>query len=165
MSTTTTPRTDETTEATRVERRTETRVGTWQRVRDRIAPTLVGGGLGVLILVIALVTLARTGIPADDLTAATATVGPFTRTALMGILEVVFGLLLISAGTADGNGLSGLGLVAGVLGIVWLIEPGAFQGALGVTRATAWLYLVVGGASLTAGLLSGPVVRREIRVG
>lgn len=114
---------------------------------------VVGSILGVIILVIGVVTVARTGIPAQDLTGASANVGPFSRTTLMGIIEVILGLLLIAAGST-GNGLRGLGLVFSVFGLVWLIEPGAFQGALGVTRATGWLYLFVGVAALIGGLIS-----------
>lgn len=113
----------------------------------------IGSILGVIILVIGVVTVARTGIPANDLTAASTAVGPFSRTTLMGIIEVVLGLLLIGAGST-GNGLRGLGLVFSVFGLVWLIEPGAFQGALGITHATGWLYLLVGLLALAGGLVS-----------
>lgn len=118
---------------------------------------VVGSLLGVLVLVIGVVTVARTGIPAGDLTAASTSVGPFSRTTLMGIIEVILGLLLIGAGST-GNGLRGLGLVFAVFGLVWIIEPGAFQGALGITAATGWLYLVVGLLALGAGLVSGGYV-------
>lgn len=122
---------------------------------------VVGSLLGVVILVIGVVTVARTGIPSQDLTAASTAVGPFSRTTLMGIIEVILGLLLIAAGST-GNGLRGLGLVFSVFGLVWIIEPGAFQGALGITRATGWLYLLVGLACIAAGLVSsGYLVRRR----
>lgn len=114
---------------------------------------VVGSVLGVVLLVIGVVTVARTGIPSSDLTAASTAVGPFSRTTLMGIVEVILGLLLIGAGST-GNGLRGLGLVFSVFGLVWLIEPGAFQPALGITHATGWLYLVVGLLALGGGLVS-----------
>ena len=118
---------------------------------------VVGSVLGVIVLVIGVVTIARTGIPAGDLTGTATAVGPFARTTLMGIIEVILGLLLIGAGST-GNGLRGLGLVFSVFGLVWLIEPGAFQGALGITRATGWLYLLVGLVALAGGLVSSGYV-------
>lgn len=123
---------------------------------------VVGSVLGVVVLVIGVVTVARTGIPAADLTGASTAVGPFSRTTLMGIIEVILGLLLIGAGST-GNGLRGLGLVFFVFGLVWLIEPGAFQGALGITHATGWLYLLIGLFALAGGLVSSGYLwtRRE----
>ena len=117
------------------------------------AAAIVGTIAGVFLLVVAIVTLARTGVPANDLTVPKTVVGAFTRTPLMGLIELIGGLAFLGLGTAgDGRGLAFLGLVTGVFGIVWLIEPGAFQTALGVGVPTAWLYLVIGIASAIAGL-------------
>lgn len=124
---------------------------------------VVGSVLGVIVLVIGVVTVARTGIPANDLTSASTTVGPFSRTTLMGIIEVILGLLLIGAGST-GNGLRGLGLVFSVFGLVWLIEPGAFEGALGINVATGWLYLIVGLLALGGGLVSSGYLWTRRRV-
>ncbi len=117
---------------------------------------IVGGAIGVILLVIGLVALARTGIPTDTLTSPTASVGPFTRTPIMAIIEILLGLLLVSASASrDAGTVTGIGLIALVFGIVWLIEPGAFRPLLGVGRDTAILYLAFGGVCLGAGLL-GP---------
>lgn len=118
---------------------------------------MVAGTAGVVLLVIGLVTLARSGIPAQDLTQPTVQVGPFGRSPLMGIIEIMGGLSFLAA-AADRNtsGLSLLGLLALVFGVVWLIEPGAFQPALGIGRSTAWLYVAVGVASGVASLAAPP---------
>ncbi|MEX0869402.1 MAG: hypothetical protein WD011_06990 [Nitriliruptoraceae bacterium] len=123
-------------------------------MRDaRVVVTLLGGAAGVVLLVIGIVALARTGIPADTLTAPTAGVGPFTRTPLMAIIEILLGVLLLSAAASrDVDSLTGIGLVMLVFGIVWLIEPGAFTRLLGVGRETAAFYLVVGALGLATGL-------------
>jgi hypothetical protein len=124
--------------------------------------TLIGGAAGVLLLVIGIVTLARTGIPTDTFTEPTTSVGPFTRTPLMGIIEIVLGVLLIGASaTADKGSVTGIGLVALVFGIVWVIEPGAFGELLGVGRESAVLYLVVGAVTLASGLVGRETVVRE----
>lgn len=130
--------------------------------------SVVGGVMGVLLLVIGLVALARTGIPAEALTEPTASVGPFTRTPLMAIIEIIFGLLVVvGAATVDRGTLTGLGLIGIVFGLVWLIEPGAFQAALGVGRSTGILYFLVGLVCVVVGLLGtygrGTVIREETR--
>ncbi len=123
-------------------------------VRSRLV-ALLGGAVGVVFLVIGLVVLARTGIPTDSLTAPVTNVGPFRRTPGMGLIEIVVGVLLIGASASrDTGSVTGLGLIALVFGIVWLIEPGAFRTLLGVGRETAVLYLGLGATLVVTGLLS-----------
>ena len=111
----------------------------------------LSGVVGVILLVLAIVTLARTGIPAENLTDPTVAVGPFTRTPLFGLIELVVGLVaLATAADGDVRGASVFAVLTGVFGIVWLIEPGAFQPSLGVTVATGWLYAAFAGALLAA---------------
>ncbi len=125
--------------------------------------SVVGGAIGVLLLVIGLVTLARTGVPTESFTEPTATVGPFARTPLMRIIEILIGVLMISsAAGADASSVMALGLVSLVFGLVWMIEPGAFGALLGVGRETAVLYLVIAVVCLVAGLLGGGWRRERI---
>lgn len=117
---------------------------------------VVGGAVGVVLVVIGLVALARTGIPMDTITRPVASVGPFSRTPIMAIIEIVFGVVLIGASaSSDVGSVTGIGLIALVFGIVWLIEPGAFRTLLGVGRETAVMYLVVGGTLVGTGFI-GP---------
>ncbi len=126
---------------------------------------LLGGAIGVTLLVIGLVTLARTGIPTETFTEPATTVGPFTRTPVMGIIEIVLGVLVIGASaTADKDSVTGLGLVSLVFGIVWMIEPGAFARLLGVGRESAVLYVLVGAVMLATGLTGRERVVRERRI-
>jgi hypothetical protein len=132
--------------------------------RETDAITIAGGIIGVLLLVLGLVTLARTGIPSESLLEPMTTVGPFSRTPLMALVEIVVGAVVIAGSvTADRGSMTGVGFVALVLSLVWLIEPGAFQGALGVGRESAVLYLVIGIVCLTVGFLGprGRVVRER----
>lgn len=124
-------------------------------VDDRLDPgtvvAVVASLAGAFILIVGIVTLARTGIPAD-LSSVRVGVGPFQRTPIMGAIEVLVGLSFIGVGaTRNPGGLFALGLVAAVFGVVWLIEPAAFNDLLGVGRATAWTYLVLGLAGAIAG--------------
>lgn len=113
--------------------------------------TAVAAVVGVVLLVLGIVALARTGIPAENLTDPAAAVGPFTRTPLFALIELVVGLVaLATAADGDERGASVLAVLTGVFGIVWLIEPGAFQSALGVTVATGWLYAVFAATLLAA---------------
>jgi hypothetical protein len=124
---------------------------------ERSVVSVIGGVIGGLLLVIGLVALARTGIPAENLTEPTTTVGPFSRTPLMAIIEILAGLLVVAASvSADRGALYATGFLFLVFGIVWMIEPGAFQQALGVGRETAILYVLVGVVSLVGAMLAGP---------
>lgn len=128
------------------------------------AITIATGAVGVLLLVVGLVSLARTGIPAESLFEPSATVGPFTRTPLMAIIEIAVGAVVVAgSATADRGTLTGVGLVSLVMSLVWLIEPGAFQGPLGVGRQSAVLYLLVAATCLVAGFTAprGRVVRER----
>jgi hypothetical protein len=122
-----------------------------------VDPTLVvailAGAIALFMLVVGIVTLARTGIPVNDLTAGRTTVGPFDRSTLMGIVEIIGGLAAAGiAASRRPSSLTAFGLIALVFGLVWLIEPNAFGDALGVDRATAWTYLFIGIASAGVGL-------------
>lgn len=120
----------------------------WPRVS---VSSLLAGAVGVLLLVLGILALARTGIPADDLTTPAVAIGPFTRTALMGLIEIVAGMLALAAAADRAvGGAAFLGVIAGVFGIVWIIEPGAFNAALGVGTTTGWLYVLIATALLTA---------------
>lgn len=114
---------------------------------------LVAGAISLFALVVGIVTLARTGVPIEGLTDATTEVGPFDRSALMGFIEVGIGLIAATiAASRRAASLTGLGLIAIVFGLVWLIEPNAFGDALGVNRGTAWLYLAFGAVATGVGL-------------
>lgn len=117
--------------------------------------TVVGSIIGIVLLVIGLVTLARTGLPAEGLTEVTTTVGPFTRTPLMAIIEIIVGLLVIVASAdADRGTLLGFGVIMLVFGIVWVIEPGRFENVLGIGTTTGVLYLVLGAAAIAVGTMA-----------
>ena len=116
--------------------------------------TIVGSAVGVLLVVIGLVALARTGFAFYALTTATAAVGPFERTPLMALVEVVLGIAVIGASlSADRGGLLAVGILTLVFGLVVVIEPQAFVSALGAGATTGVLYVLIGIACLLAGFL------------
>jgi uncharacterized membrane protein HdeD (DUF308 family) len=125
--------------------------------RDMDIVSIIGGIIGVLLVVVGLVALARTGFAFDALTTATAAVGPFERTPLMAIIEVGLGLSVIAASfSADRGGLIGVGVLALIFGLVVVIEPGAFAAALGAGTVSGVLYVLIGIGLLLAGFLLRP---------
>ncbi len=111
--------------------------------------SITSGVVGVVLLVIGIVAVARAGLA--DLTSPAVAVGPFVRTALFGLIEIVLGVLaMATAADRSVRGASVLAVVTGVAGIVWLIESAAFASLLGITVATGWLYLAVAVALLAA---------------
>ena len=111
--------------------------------------SIASGVVGVVLLVIGIVAVARAGLA--DLTSPAVAVGPFVRTALFGLIEIVLGVVaMATAADRDIRGASALAVVTGVAGIVWLIESAAFAGVLGLTVATGWLYVAIAIALLAA---------------
>src|SRR5690606_10540426 len=85
--------------------------------------------LGVILLVMGGVALARTGL--RSLTGETATVLGFEHTALMGLIDIVAGLLFLvaAAAVAVRGQLIGISLLTAAFGAVMMIEPGAMSDA------------------------------------
>lgn len=141
--------------------------GNGRSTAPAIDPLLVvavlAGVISMFMLVVGIVTLARTGLPAGDLTGGRTAVGPFDRSSLMGIIEILGGLAFASvAASRQSSTLTALGLVTTVFGLVWLIEPHAFGDALGINRATAWVYLLFGLASSVVGLWAPSGAQRVV---
>lgn len=120
----------------------EMRTTTPRRRTGMSASSIAAGGVGVILLVIGIVAVARAGL--DSLTEPAVAVGPFARTTLFGLIEIALGAVAIAtAADRDVRNASALAVVTGVAGIVWLIEPTAFAGLLGMTAATGVLYVLV----------------------
>ena len=124
--------------------------------------------LGLYVLVAGLVALARAGFEDIGLVAPVVEVGGLPMTPLLALLQLVLGIALLGAATGlvRERGLRVGGVLLGVVGAVWLIEPAAFEPYLGVVRDTgaAWLGMGVAltGASFLPPLsIARPGVARE----
>lgn len=97
---------------------------------------IVAWGLGLYFVVAGLVALARAGFDDLALFEPVVQVGGLPATPLLGLLFVVVGVLLLAGGTGDVSEqrLRITGVLLGVVGAVWLIEPGPFNEYLGVVR-------------------------------
>jgi hypothetical protein len=125
-----------------------------RRTVDRrvISPAQVVAGLiGLFLVILGGVALARTGLSA--LTSPTETVLGFAHTPLMGLIDVVAGIFFLGAAASSGvrGTLIGLGLAAVAFGAIVAIEPGAFNEALGGGRELGVLYVIIGAVGLLAG--------------
>jgi hypothetical protein len=122
---------------------------------------LVAGGIGLFLTVLGGIALARTGL--GDMTSPETTVLGFGHTPLMAIIEIGFGVLLMldAANAFASRGmLIGFGALAAAFGLIIVIEPGAFQDWLGVSRANGWLYVGLGAGAFVLGSLSPVFTRR-----
>lgn len=122
-----------------------------------IDPAVLGGAVaGVYLLVTGIVAVARAQFATVGLFEPVVAVGGLPHTPLLGIVEIGLGVLALSAGPLARNGqlMTVLGVLMLVAGLVWAIEPIAFEAYLGVTRANGWQHTIVGAVLLVAGQVS-----------
>lgn len=114
---------------------------------------IVAGILGLLLLVMGGVALARTGL--TPLTGETAAVLGFEHTALMGLIDIAAGLMFLVAAAAIAvrGQLIGVSLLAAAFGAVMMIEPDAMSEALGGGSDLGLVYVVVGLLGLLAAMM------------
>lgn len=126
-----------------------------RRTADRrvISPAqIVAGLIGVILVVMGGVVLARVGLA--SLTSDTTAVLGIDHTALSGLIDVVAGLLYLgaTASSSSRRNLIALSLLAIGFGAVVAIEPAAFTSALGGGREFGLLYLILGVVGLLVAL-------------
>ncbi len=112
--------------------------------------------VGVASLVLGAVALARTGLAFDDLSATHVTVVGLDHSALLAVIEVVFGLFAIGAGAMPG-GSRGLMVALGVLslgfGVFVFAAKDDLHDSLGVHDGNAWVAVISGVLLLVGALL------------
>ena len=124
---------------------------------------IVAGLIGLFLTVMGGVALART-LPADTLTGPTADVFGVGHTALMGIIAIVLGLIFLTQAASPfevQRGMVGLGAATLAFGLIVVIEPSAFDGALGIGRTGGWMYSGIGIISVITGIVAPTVTSRE----
>lgn len=122
--------------------------------------------LGGLYAILGGVALARAGIGGNTFTQSHVGVLGFSHTALLGVIELVYGLLLIMAGAVPGAGrgtMVFLGALALGFGIVVLAAADSLYAGLGVRDANGWLYIVTGVATLIAAMTAPLIYGAEQR--
>lgn len=121
--------------------------------------------LGVIFIVLGGVALVRAGIN-ESLVEPTTTVAGLSYTPLLGIIEVVFGLLMLTVGAFPRapEGVVFLGVLALAFGLLLVIEPGAFERSLAAGRAHGWFYVITGGLAAIVGLATPAFLGRSVGV-
>lgn len=140
-----------------------------EQVRDtHVAPTrrawspaqFVAGIIGLVLTVMGGVALARI-LPTSSLTAEATTVFGIGHTTLMAIITLGAGLLFLSEAAAPLDvqpGLVFLGVMSLAFGLIVIIEPAAFDGALALGETGGWFYAVIGAVSAVTGMISPTIV-------
>jgi hypothetical protein len=102
--------------------------------------------LGLYFVVAGLITLARAGFDELALFEPQVQIGGMAATPLLGLLFILVGVVLLAAGTGEvaEQRLRIGGVLLGVIGTVWLIEPEPFTEYLGVTRDSGVALLGMG---------------------
>jgi hypothetical protein len=124
--------------------------------------------VGIFLAVVGGVALARTGINFADLDAARSEVMGLEHTPILGLSELILGLVLVGAAAADSaprGTMTFVGVLMLLFGIIVAIEPTAFNRALGTTSGHGWFYAVLGVILVGTAMVS-PVIfeRGEERV-
>lgn len=119
---------------------------------------VVSGLIGLLLTVMGGVALARL-LPTDSLTGATVDVFGVGHTVIMGIIAVGLGILFLSEAASPFSvqrGMISLGVITLAFGLIVVIEPAAFDNALGIGENGGWMYSAIGVISVVTGL-SAPI--------
>ena len=120
---------------------------------------LVAAVVAVGLLLIGGITAARAGID-SSLDEPVVEVAGYTATGLLGLIEVVFGLLLLTAALSRAaSAVLFLGIAGGVMALVAVFQPSVGEGSLAIERGFAVVVAIVMGVVVAAALL--PTVRRR----
>jgi hypothetical protein len=117
--------------------------------------------IGIFFVVIGAVGLARAGV--HHLTTPQGSVGPFTMTPLLALIDIALGLIAMTGATGRAAARSVCLFLAPVLiagGIIALIQP---VRSLGWNRADGVIYVILGGAALIAAFLTPAIAAYEER--
>lgn len=123
----------------------------------------IAGLIGLLLTVMGGVALARL-LPTSSLTAETTSVLGVGHTTLMAIITLGLGLLYLAEAGAPFEvqpGMIFLGVMSLAFGLIVVIEPGAFDGALGLGETGGWFYTIIGAISAVAGIISPTLISRR----
>jgi uncharacterized membrane protein len=142
---------------------TESAVGTETVLTSRTSgftpSALVAGAVAIGLLVLGGITAARAGID-SNLDDPVVTVAGYTATALLGLVEIAFGLVLLIAAVAQARrAILVLGIIGGVMALVAVFQPSVGEGSLAIERGFAVIAAIVMGVLVVTALL--PTIRRK----
>jgi hypothetical protein len=123
---------------------------------------LVAWVVGLLLVVSGLVVLARSGFTEISLLEPVVEVAGLSATPLLGWLLVAIGAgsLTLATGEVDERSLRIGGVLLGITGTVWWIEPDAFVPYLGITATNGTAALAIGLAYAMVSFIPPLAIRR-----
>lgn len=113
--------------------------------------------LGIVFVVLGGIAIARTGVDFNRMTSEHVQVAGSTQTQLMGFLELIYGALLLIVGSIPGAGRAGmsfLGIVGLVFGIIVIAQPSSFYHPLGIGSGYGVFLIVVGAVLMITSMVS-----------
>lgn len=123
---------------------------------------IVAWAIGLFLVVAGLVALARSGFDNLSLLDPVVEVTGLPATPMLALMLVLIGtaVLTLATGVVDDRSLRVSGVIFGVVGAVWLIEPGAFEPYLGIRAENGSAALFVGFVLTGASFVPPLLVRR-----
>lgn len=124
---------------------------------------VVSGIIGLGFIVMGGVALIRVGFA--DLTE-TANVGWYAHTGILAIIEIVLGLIFLSAAARAleaRSTLVSIGVLMIAFGLIAIIEPGGTEEYLGDATTVGWTYLIIGVVAAVLGLTAPLIASRSRR--
>lgn len=120
--------------------------------------------VGLVLLVAGLVAIARAGIAAP-LSTPVVSVAGFRHTAVLGLVEVGFGVMLLLSGAMRSRSASlFFGGLLGVAAFVAAVQPSSFDSSLAIETSMAWLAVIAGAAVVLAALALPRVSHRSTSI-
>lgn len=121
--------------------------------------SLAAGIVAVLLLLLGGITIARAGLDASPDVPIVSVAG-FTATAILGLIEIGFGLIfLIAALARSRTAILFVAIIAGVMALVVVFQPTVGEVSLGIERGFALLATIVMAVIVVSALL--PSVKRQ----
>jgi hypothetical protein len=122
-------------------------------------PAMVAGVASIALIILGAVAIARTDLD-EPLAEPVVEVAGFAHNAVLGIVEVVAGVLLLLAAISRSRGaIVFMSVVIGVAAVVALIEPTVGGDTMPIERGFAAIVAIVAGVVLATALLTPSVSR------
>jgi hypothetical protein len=126
-------------------------------------PAVLAGVASIILIVVGAVAIARTDLD-EPLAEPIVEVAGFAHNAVLGIVEVVAGVLLLLAAISRSRGaIMLMSIVIGVAAVIALIEPTVGGDEMPIDRGFAAIVAIVAGVLLAAAVLT-PSVNRTTEV-
>ena len=123
---------------------------------------LAAWATGLTLVVAGLVALARAGFGDLTFVEPVIRVGGLPTTPFLALLLVLAGtgILTLATGVVDDRSLRIVGVVLGVIGVVWLIEPAAFTPYFGIGEENGAAALLIAVGLVLASFIPPLAIRR-----